>query len=142
MRSTISSGECTEPAKQPYAVATIYYENANISAVPRSTPHVDTTDPCRNDDLSGTVPYYSITPDTPATTIDISMSFGFNATGNFVWYMNNSTYRGNYNNPLLLLAAAGNTSYPYDPEWNIYNVGTNSSIRLYVENTTPTSHPM
>ncbi|SLM35034.1 multicopper like protein [Lasallia pustulata] len=142
MRSTIASGECTYPANQPYAVATVYYENANNSASPRSIAHADTTNACQNDDLSETVPFYSIAAGSPATTIDISISFGFNATGHFLWYMNNSTYRGNYNDPLFLLAAAGKLSYPYDPEWNIYNVGSNSSIRLYVENTTPASHPM
>lgn len=43
---------------------------------------------------------------------------------------------------MLLLAKTGNDSYPYDPQWNVYNFGTNSSIRLVVTNSSPLSHPI
>ena len=33
-------------------------------------------------------------------------------------------------NPLLLLANLGNTSYPDDPQWNVYNFGKNTSIQI------------
>jgi len=45
-------------------------------------------------------------------------------------------------NPLLLLANLGNTSYPEHPEWNVYNFGKNTSIRLVVNNYTPIPHAM
>jgi FtsP/CotA-like multicopper oxidase with cupredoxin domain len=45
-------------------------------------------------------------------------------------------------NPILLLANLGNTSYPQDPEWNVYDFGQNTSIRLVVRNFFGTSHPM
>lgn len=56
--------------------------------------------------------------------------------------MNNSSFRADYNSPLLLLAKAGNTSYPLDPEWNVYDTGSNSTIRFIVSNPTAAAHPM
>ena len=142
MRSTLSSGQCTEPGNQPYALATIYYEKSNTSAVPNSIAQVDNTSPCANDALSKSIPLYKIASGSPATTADIEVNFGLNATGHFVWTMNNSTFRSNYNDPLLLLAKTGNTSYPYNAERNVYDFNSNSSIRIHLKNRTPTSHPM
>lgn len=144
MRSKISSGGCTEPASQPLALATIYYEHANKTAAPpkNSTAQTDNTDPCNNDALSQTVPSYSISAGTPSTTLDLSINVGVNASGHFVWTINNSSFRGNFNNPLLLLSKAGNTSYPSDhPEWNVYNLGRNATIRVVLTNLSPASHP-
>jgi hypothetical protein len=58
--------------------------------------------------------------------------------------MNNSSFRANYNNPILLLSKTGNDSYPYDPEWNVYNFGSNSSIRIVINNlgAVRLTHPM
>jgi FtsP/CotA-like multicopper oxidase with cupredoxin domain len=42
----------------------------------------------------------------------------------------------------LLLAKVGNTSYPYDPQWNVYNFGSNSSVRLVLRNMAPLVHPI
>ena len=90
-----------------------------------------------------TQPFKSLTPvANPATTITLAINATFNETGNFLWTVNNSSFRADYNAPLLLLAKAGNTSYPYDPEWNVYNTGSNSSIRLVVNNPTGAAHPM
>jgi FtsP/CotA-like multicopper oxidase with cupredoxin domain len=143
MRSKISSGECTEPANQPLALATIYYEKANKTGTPgtKSVAQVDNTPPCENDALSKTVPAYPIAASNPATTIDMAVNFKINATGHLVWTINDSAFRANFNNPLLLLANAGNDSYPYDPEWNVYNVGSNASVRIILTNQSPTSHP-
>lgn len=65
-----------------------------------------------------------------------------NSTGHFLWTVNDVSFRGDYNAPLLLLANVGNTSYPYDPEWAVHNTGNATSVRLVVENTTPAAHPM
>ena len=43
---------------------------------------------------------------------------------------------------LLDLAYSGNTSYPYDPQWNVYNFGQNYSIRIVLRNQSPVMHPM
>lgn len=56
--------------------------------------------------------------------------------------MNNIFFRGNYDNPILLLAKLGNTSYPDDPQWNVYNFGSNSSIRIVIRNMGDLAHPM
>lgn len=137
MRSTITS--CSL-ATQPNAFATIYYNNASTTIKPNSTAWPDTTDPCANADLSTTTPFFPITPSNPSTTAEIDINFGVNSTGHLVWTMNNSTFRTDYNCPILPQVAAGNTTCP--DEWNVYNFGTNSSIRIVLNNFTPVGHPM
>ena len=140
MRSTIST--CSNGG-QPDGLAMIYYPDADTEAKPTSTAWPDDTSPCANDDLADTVPYYSITPTAnPATTLEITVGFEINETGHFLWTMNNSTFRTDYNDPILLAAQSGNDSYPYDPEWNVYDFGSNSSMRIIVNNETPVTHPM
>lgn len=56
--------------------------------------------------------------------------------------MNGVSFRGNYNNPVLLLAKLGNITYPDDPEWNVYNFGSNSSVRLILINNSSLTHPI
>ena len=143
MRSTISSGECTEPANRPIALATIYYEKANTTGSPgaNSVAQVDNMPPCENDALFQTIPAYHIAAGGPATTIDMAVNFTINATNHLAWTINDSEFRANFNNPLLLLANAGNDSYPHDPEWNVYNIGSNASVRVVLTNQSPTSHP-
>ena len=84
-------------------------------------------------------------PSSPAFTQAINISVGINGTGFISWYINGESFRGNYDNPILLLAGTGNTSYPLDPQWSVYNFGTNSSIRLIVnnpiQNGIPVNHP-
>ena len=114
---------------QPNALAAIYYPQADTTAKPNTTA-TPYTSSCTNDDLTQTTPYFPFgSVPKPATTQNIDITFGPNATGNNLFYMNGESFRANYNNPLLLLANLGNTSYPDDPEWNVYNFGTNSSIR-------------
>jgi FtsP/CotA-like multicopper oxidase with cupredoxin domain len=87
-----------------------------------------------------TVPYYFITPPAPATTKNLDINFYVNDTGSFLWTLGGESFRANYNNPVLLLADQGNFSYP--AEWNVQNFGSNSSIRIIVNNPTPAAHPM
>ena len=47
-----------------------------------------------------------------------------------------------HSNPLLLLANMGNTSYPNNPEWNVYDFGKNTSIQMILRNYFPIVHPM
>ncbi|MCJ1234289.1 hypothetical protein MMC14_002248 [Varicellaria rhodocarpa] len=141
MRSDISA-KCSL-AHQPHALAAIYYPQANIFKVPTSvaTPYTETN--CTGDALSNTVPVYPITPPAkPAVTQEIDINITVNSTGSVLWTMNGESFRANYNNPLLLLAALGNTSYPHDPEWNVYNFGKNTSVRLVVRNYIGAAHPM
>jgi FtsP/CotA-like multicopper oxidase with cupredoxin domain len=139
MRSSITS--CSL-ASQPNALAVVYYKHGDLQTKPNTTAWPDTTDPCANDDLSLTEPSFPIAPSTPTTTQDIDINFLINSTGHFLWTMNGESFRGDYNSPVLLLASMGNTSYPDSPEWNVYNFGSNSSIRVVVNNQTPLTHPM
>ncbi|CAF9904739.1 hypothetical protein IMSHALPRED_000159 [Imshaugia aleurites] len=140
MRSTISN--CSNTL-QPDAQAIIYYPHANMNEKPTTTAWADDTAECANDLLTQTTPFYPITPaTTPATTITLEIGTTINSTGHFLWTMNNSSFRADYNSPLLLLAKAGNTSYPLDPEWNVYDTGSNSTIRFIVSNPTAAAHPM
>ena len=127
---------------QPNALAAIYYPQADTNARPNSTATVYTSN-CENDPLTQTTPYFPFgSVPSPAATQQIDITFGPNATGFNLFYMNNSSFRANYNNPLLLLANLGNTSYPDDPEWNVYNFKTATSIRLVVRNHFVALHPM
>lgn len=91
----------------------IYYQNANTSAVPTSQAYIDNTNPCANDALSTEVPYFPITPTTtPSVTTNVAINFEINSTGNFLFTMNNSSFRVDYNDPILFLANQGNDSYP------------------------------
>lgn len=56
--------------------------------------------------------------------------------------MNGLSFRANYDHPLLILANQGNTSYPYYPQWSVYNFGNNNSVRIVVKNIIPAAHPM
>lgn len=95
------------------------------------------------DDLTKTVPVYPIRPEpNPAVTETITVTAGRNATGSFLWYMNGQSFRANHNKPLLKLAHEGNTSYPFDPHWNVYNFGSNKTIRVIVKNNFAVPHPM
>ena len=129
-------------ANQPKADAAVYYPQADTSKTPSSTPdHIQQQ--CLNDPLSQTTPYYHFgARDQPATTETIDITFGPNATGNNLWYMNGQSFRVNYDNPILLLSNMGNNSYPQHPEWNVYNFGSNSSVRLIVRNFVGAIHPM
>ncbi|MCJ1313936.1 hypothetical protein MMC25_007616 [Agyrium rufum] len=141
MRANTSS--ICSASLQPYALAAIYYDKASSSAAPKSSawPYIEVN--CNNDPLSKTVPFYPLTPPAkPAVTQNIDVTLGVNASGNALFFMNGESFRGNYDHPILLLAGLGNTSYPDDPQWNVYNFGSNSSVRLVIRNTTPLAHPM
>ena len=115
MRSNLTSCSATDGVSTE-AVAAIYYEDADTSAIPTTKFDSDSSklDYCGNDDLSLTVPLYDITPSTPSTSTDIDIEYQYNGT-NYVWTMNNVSFHGDYNNPILLQAAEGNTTF--SPEW-------------------------
>ncbi|PSK56592.1 Iron transport multicopper oxidase [Elsinoe australis] len=133
MRADIICSPTVNPA--PKAVAIVYYEHANTSAVPTTTTSVtpDQLAACINDDLTLTSPFLKLSPDpSPPVTQDINIAFQPNATGFNVWTMNNQTFRGDFNDPVLLEAKLGGTVFP--PERNVYNFGSNSSIRIVLYN--------
>jgi FtsP/CotA-like multicopper oxidase with cupredoxin domain len=118
----------------PEAVAAVYYQGANTNAVPTTTSSVTTAQltHCGNDPLASTVALCALTPDpNPPTVQDIDITFGSNGT-NFVWFMNNSTFRVDYNDPVLQDANQGITTFPQN--YNVFNFGSASSVRLIVRN--------
>jgi FtsP/CotA-like multicopper oxidase with cupredoxin domain len=139
MRSNISTS-CTN-AHQPNAMAAIFYDKADTTKAPTSAAW-DIPDPatCANDDLSLSVPYFSMNTATPSATQTMVIDFYVNSTGSFLWRLDGQSFRGNYNNPILLLAAKGNFSYP--AEWNVKNIGSNTTMRFVINNPSPASHPM
>lgn len=159
MRSTLAGNGCSVTV-QPNATAIVYYDTlsapktapwpsfinsvnnqcANVCSAPSTFGFISTN--LIQDPLNITSPLYSITPTTPSVTEDILIEFGQNATGYFLWTMNSVSFRANYNNPIFLLAAVGNTSYPQDPQWNVYNFGSNTSIRIVLTNPVGAAHPI
>ncbi|KUJ12474.1 uncharacterized protein LY89DRAFT_756956 [Mollisia scopiformis] len=148
MRSSIASFPCSF-SSQPDATAIVYYTHGALTAgVYNSTawPAWKTSaiaPICANDALTDTVPWFPITPDpAPPVTQDIDIEFGQNETGHWVWTMNGQSFRANYNQPILLLSNVGNNSYPNDPQWNVYNFGSNSSVRILITNPGFLAHPI
>ncbi len=140
MRSFIS--RCSA-ANQPLGLAAIYYDGADTTKTPTSVETPVNDAECANDPLKDTIPFFPFPATTqPATTVTIGIRREPNATGHQLWTMNRQTFRGNMNQPVLLLANRGNTSYPNDPQWNVYNFGTNNSIRIILENFSGGHHPM
>jgi FtsP/CotA-like multicopper oxidase with cupredoxin domain len=128
----------------PNALAVVYYENAGDTAVPTTT--TDVTDAqildCGNDPLTKTVPLYTDCAKTngSVTTQELDINITNNGTA-FVWTVNNSTFRGDYNDALLLDANKGNLNPK--PEWNVYDFKSAGTIRLVIYNQFPLiSHPM
>jgi hypothetical protein len=128
----------------PEALAVIYYENADTNSVPTTTSGLtdDQLTDCGNDPLSLTQPLcpVDLSNVVPATTETIDITFGSNGTA-FVWSMNGQTFRGDYNSPILPQVNEGNMTFA--PEWNVFDFGTNSSVRLILNNTVAQGpHPM
>ena len=140
MRSDISV--CSLGGTVKEALAAIYYPQANQTTRPTTTKTAFVDDPneCGNDDLSLTIPFKPQTPPaTPATVEEIDINFLSNGTY-FLWNMNNSTFRANYNIPILQQVNKGN--FTFEKDWNVYNFGSNSSIRIVLNNLIPAAHPM
>ncbi|KAK4168784.1 laccase lac5 [Cladorrhinum sp. PSN259] len=138
MRSTLAG--CS-PARQPNALAAVYYDKADTSKTPESNPWVvpEPTD-CANEPLIKTEPLYPIPVPNPTFTQTMDIEVFKNASDVTLWKFNGVSTRVNYNNPVLLLANQGNFSYP--PDWGVVNFSSNTSIRLIIRNKSQGSHPM
>lgn len=139
MRSDLSP--TCDTANHPYALAAIYYENADTTAVPKTTATPYDDSKCGNDNLALTIPAFPF-PSTsnPAVTQELTITNKANGSDIWLFYVNGQTFRANYNHPILPLANSGNFSYPAD--WAVHNFGTNSSVRIIVYNQFIASHPM
>ncbi|KAH8791165.1 Cupredoxin [Hyaloscypha finlandica] len=144
MRSSIAVYPCSF-AHQPDATAIVYYGTSPETCTSTPWPAwVDSiANSCQNDPVDQTVPWFPITPDpAPPVTQLVTIGLTTNSTGHTIWTMNNVAFRGDYNAPILLLSNSGNNSYPFDPEWNVYNFGSSSSVRFVINNPTGFPHPI
>lgn len=95
MRSDVSPSCST--STQGFAKATIYYEQADTSKLPETTatPYDDSF--CGNVFLNATKPLYPMNPPpVPATTLQLDMRYAYNASGNRLWFVNNETFRADF----------------------------------------------
>ncbi|KAK4982538.1 hypothetical protein LTR50_007698 [Elasticomyces elasticus] len=126
--------------------AAIYYENADTEIAPTTETSIDPSRylfplNCNNQPLDITVPAYVMPVKEPAATLSFLMTGGVNATGKFVWWMNNITYLADFNDPTLFEAKLSNLNFPIPRA--VYDMGTNSSVRIIMTSVGfQASHPM
>ncbi|KAM7201928.1 multicopper like protein [Naviculisporaceae sp. PSN 640] len=129
------------PAKQPFAVAAVYYDNADTTKAPTSSAwNIPDAVRCTNDDLAVTEPLYPMPLPEATFTKTMDIAIFKNASNVTLWKFDDVSMRANYDNPVLLLANQGNFSY--STEWNVRNFYSNTSVRIIVNNNSPTAHPM
>ncbi|KAL6709371.1 hypothetical protein ACN47E_001778 [Coniothyrium glycines] len=135
MRSQLAQGfRCTlTDGISPNALAAVYYEDADTDSIPGTTSSVTTAqlEQCKNDALDTIAPLCKIPLAEPDHTETITFDFKSNGT-NFLWYLNNSTYRGNYNAPTLLKAKNGERDFK--AEWNVYQFPGAKHVRIHLVN--------
>lgn len=135
MRSNLT---VCSPARQPNAVAAIYYDQADTSLAPTSGAwSIPDPGTCTNDELDNTEPLYPIPLPEPTFTQNMDIELYKNASNVTLWKFNGVSMRADYNNPVLLQANDGN--FTFKDEWNVVNYYSNSSIRIIVNNKGPVS---
>ncbi|KAK3372370.1 multicopper like protein [Podospora didyma] len=138
MRSNLTS--CTS-ARQPYALAAVYYDQADTSKAPTSNAwNVPDPGNCANSDLSISKPLYPMAVPDPAFTQTMVIDFFRNASNIALWRLGGVSARVDLSSPSLFDVNQGNLSFPI--EQNVLNFGSNSSVRIVVNNKSPTAHPM
>nr|AGO59052.1 PtaK [Pestalotiopsis fici] len=146
MRATIPPAPCANSVDHDatalvhYGNTTSTFSNSSSEAWPSFIEALGVCDGLPTEEIT---PWYAIpAPEAPATTQIINVTLAQNETGQYLFYMDNSSFRVNYNHPVLLLSNLGNNSYPDDPEWNVYNFGSNNSIRIVMYNNAIRTHPI
>src|SRR5438046_2982159 len=142
MRSDIQNPNVCSFASQPHALAVIYYDGTDTSAMPNSTAQAY-TDPgtCANDPLSETVPLATqAAVAKPDVSLTMNVNVTLNATLQVQWSFNESPSVYDYNDPILGDLFAGNTTFP--AKYNVINTGTNGTVRIVVNNFSRAPHPI
>lgn len=132
---------CAANDGQNVGKAAIYYEDADDSQLPFSSPWDDYDNSfCFNDPLEKTVPIMTLDPGEPGECVDVNMEGHSNGTHG-KWWMNNVTAAVDYADPILLRAKMGYTDFP--KERNVYQYNSSvDSVRFVVKNNNGNSHPM
>lgn len=71
---------------------------------------------------------------TPTTAIYLGDNASVDDTGHLLWAMNDRAFKNDDSNPILLIATDRNANNTYNPDWNVYDIGSNSTVRLIVQN--------
>ncbi|KAF2265444.1 extracellular dihydrogeodin oxidase/laccase-like protein [Lojkania enalia] len=127
---------------QPNATAAVYYPKADKNKRPRTKPYEWDSMNCLNDPLESTKPLAIKTPPTPDLTQTVNVKAGLNGTGHLTFTVDDSQFRANFSETLLLAATRGQTEFPNNPEYNIHNLGSAKSVRLIIKNYFPVTHTM
>ena len=119
----------------------IAYGDADPSVEPTSTTTaLPPNTSCANDALSLTVPVYADPVQDPDVTITITVGPQPDANGVFRWVMNGVAFKGDPSAPMLLSTITeDSTTYP--PERNVYDLGSNNTVRIIVNNIFRAPHP-
>jgi FtsP/CotA-like multicopper oxidase with cupredoxin domain len=121
-------------------MASVYYENADHSKKPSSSPGPNAhNEYCGNDPLEDTVPVYALEASEPSVTEIVPVELKSNGT-HMVWYMGGRTNQVDYSDPMLSEVSKGNIEFDFMK--NVHNYGTNKTLRFVIENTGPQPHPM
>lgn len=123
------------------ALGAIYYDKADQLQDPTSKSDAP-ADPktCTNDAIGTAIPLYPIAVPNATYTETMDISTYVNASNITLWKFGGVSFRGDYNSPPLLLANLNNYTYP--DQWNVRNYYSNSSVRIIINNKTPSPHPM
>lgn len=128
----------------PNGLAAVLYDGADENIVPTSNSTITTAqiETCSNDALTQQEPLFALDSATVGTLVTQQLDFDITNNGTaFVWIVNNQTFCGDYSESLLLDSQAG-TLKP-KPEWNVYDMASNGTIRIIMYNHFPlASHPM
>jgi len=144
----LGTGGCnTNTGYNNFTTAALYYEDADVSIPPNTSsdipvePTYITPFSCQNDPLNVTVPFFPIPLADADLNLDVIITGDNNATGQFVWWMNNVTYLGDFNDPLLLEVKMGQTvfdTFRAMNDWSNY-----TSVRINLTGVgLPALHPM
>ncbi|KAK3495595.1 Cupredoxin [Neurospora crassa] len=142
MRSDLA--KCSA-AKQPFALAAVYYDQADPEMAPSSQPWADAGDPdstCgASDDLDKREPLYPIpVRGEPAVTKEMKIEAYRNASDVFLFLFDSVSARVDYNHPALDMVMKGNMSFPEVS--NVKDFGSAKTVRVVVINKGPGPHPM
>ena len=97
MRSDLDEACLNLTTVNNHGLAAIYYPLANTNSVPNTTATPWSSNDCQNDPLNQTIPYYVKTPPSePATTAWLNYTVLTNASGNYIFFVNGSSFEGDY----------------------------------------------
>lgn len=139
LRSSIS--RCSK-YRQPNAFGLVYYPDADQGVLPSSNAQVDNTDPCAEENIARVVPAWKSSAGQPQKSSEIDVTVSRNDAGNFLWAMNNNTFKADYNHPSLQALQSGRDVSTLPADASVFDMGSDKSVQLVINNLSPVPHPM